>query len=180
MERAVRLQGLFYISLKFLIKISLNKEMFTFSQWPQTRSVLPCSPKAGPLGKQTPISRALLSISFEVPSKGAFPLGSLHRAPVERHVPLLSPLSSIFQSPRYTSPLPGSPMQPLWRKIPVSRAFSTYPPGSPVTESPLQVHLTEPPSREMLVSRALLQLSLRVPGERTSLINHLSFKVPSK
>jgi hypothetical protein len=27
MERAARLQGLFYISLKFLIKIALNKEI---------------------------------------------------------------------------------------------------------------------------------------------------------
>jgi hypothetical protein len=32
MERAVRSQGIFYISLKFLLKIPLNKEIYPFSQ----------------------------------------------------------------------------------------------------------------------------------------------------
>jgi hypothetical protein len=32
MERAGRLQGIFYISLQFLIKIPLNKETYPFSQ----------------------------------------------------------------------------------------------------------------------------------------------------
>jgi hypothetical protein len=47
-------------------------------------------PKSGapPLRKQTPISRALLSISFGVPSKGVLPPGCPHRAPSERDVPL--------------------------------------------------------------------------------------------
>jgi hypothetical protein len=73
MERAAHLQDLFYISLNFLIKISLSKEFFSFSQRPQERRVPPCSPRAGHLWKQTPISRALLSISFGVPSRGAVP-----------------------------------------------------------------------------------------------------------
>jgi len=33
------------------------------------------------------------------------------------------PTSFIFQSPWYMSPLPGSPAGPLWREMPVSRAF---------------------------------------------------------
>jgi len=62
-----------FTSLKFLVKIPLNIEMFPFSQRPQERSVTPYSPKAGHLWKQTPISRALLSISFGVPKKGSLP-----------------------------------------------------------------------------------------------------------
>jgi len=34
MERAAHLQGLYYTSHKFIIKISLNEEIFTFSQRP--------------------------------------------------------------------------------------------------------------------------------------------------
>jgi hypothetical protein len=34
MGRAARLQGVFYICLKFLIKIPLNKEIYFFSQRP--------------------------------------------------------------------------------------------------------------------------------------------------
>ena len=91
MERAARSQGPFYVSLKLLIKISLNKEIYLFSQRPKERSVPPCSPKVGPLWKQTPNSRALLSISFGVPSEGALPPGSPHTAPSERDGPFLEP-----------------------------------------------------------------------------------------
>jgi len=38
----------------------------------------------GPLWKQTPFSRTLLSLSFGVSSKGALPTGSLYRTPTER------------------------------------------------------------------------------------------------
>ena len=70
MERAARLQGLFYMSLIFLIKISLNKEIFPLSQRPYERSVPPCSPKVGPLWKQRPFPEphSLLHSSFKVPS----------------------------------------------------------------------------------------------------------------
>jgi hypothetical protein len=34
MERAARLEGIFFISLKFLTKIPLNKEIYPFSQRP--------------------------------------------------------------------------------------------------------------------------------------------------
>jgi len=92
LERAACLLGLFYISLKFLIKIPLNTEIFPFYQRPYKRSIPPCSPKAGPLLTQTPISRTLLSISFGDLSKGALPPGSPHRAPSERDTPLPEPL----------------------------------------------------------------------------------------
>jgi hypothetical protein len=49
-----------FTSLKFLVKIPLNIEMFPFSQRPQERSVTPYSPKAGHLWKQTPIPEPYL------------------------------------------------------------------------------------------------------------------------
>jgi len=43
------------------------------------------------------------------------------------------------------SPLPGSSEGPLWKEMPISRAFSTYPPGYPAREPSLQVPFTEFP-----------------------------------
>jgi hypothetical protein len=37
------------------------------------------------------------------------------------------------------SPLMGSSEGPLWKEMPFSRAFSTYPPGSPARGPSLQV-----------------------------------------
>jgi len=48
-------------------------------------------PETGSLWKQTPISRALLGISFGVPSKEALPPGSPHRAPTESYAPFPEP-----------------------------------------------------------------------------------------
>jgi len=76
------------------------------------------SPQTGTLWKQTPISRALLGISFGVPSKGVLPLGSRHTAPVERDAPVPEPSSihlskslvneppSMFPIRHMTAPLP--------------------------------------------------------------------------
>ena len=132
------------------LPIYRNEEIFPFFQWSQARSVPSCSPKVGPLRKHMPISSALLSISFGVPSKGALLSGSPHRASSERDAPLLEPSFIHLSNPRYMSPLPGSPAGPLWREMPVSRAFSTLPSGSPVKDPPLQVPLIERPQREML------------------------------
>jgi len=68
---------------------------------------------------------------------------SPHRATSERDAPFLEP-SFIFRSPRCMSSLSGSPGGPLWREMPVSRAFfytssrvpskgPLSPPGSPHT-----------------------------------------------
>ena len=97
-ERAARLQDLFYISIKFLINISLNEENFPFSQRLQERRVPSCSPKAGPLWKQTPIFRALLSISFGVPSTGALSPDFPYRAPSERRYTSRVPFIYISRS----------------------------------------------------------------------------------
>jgi hypothetical protein len=79
----------FNTSLQFFIKILVTKEILLFSQRPQERNVPPCSPNTWPLWKQTLISRALLSISFGGPSKGALPSVSPYRAPTERNAPFL-------------------------------------------------------------------------------------------
>jgi hypothetical protein len=68
---------------QILYKITLNKEIYTISQRPWARGITPCSPNVGPLWKQMSISRALLSISFGVTSKGALPPGFHRRAPSE-------------------------------------------------------------------------------------------------
>ena len=71
---------------------------------------------------KTPISRALLSISFWVPSKGALPPGSLHRAPTERGAPfpetsfIRLSKSLVNEHPLRTSS--GAPME-----MPFSRTF---------------------------------------------------------
>ena len=85
------LTGSFYTSLKFLIKIPLNKEIYPFSQRAKERRAPPCSPKVGPLWKQTSISKALLSISLGVTSKEALPPSSPHRAPSEWDAPSIEP-----------------------------------------------------------------------------------------
>jgi len=63
-------------------------------------------------------------------------------APMERNA-LLQSLHNLHpsQSPRYVSPLPGSPTGPLWKEVPVTRSFlyiifkapskGAPPPGSP-------------------------------------------------
>jgi hypothetical protein len=54
-------------------------------------------PRRGPYGKKCPTPEPYLS--SRVPSKGALPPGSLHRAPIERNAPPPEPLSTISQSP---------------------------------------------------------------------------------
>ena len=115
MERAAHLQGPFYISLKFLIKIALIKEVFFLSlKGPRKGGFLHFSQKAGNLWKQTPISRALLSLSSGVSSKGALPPGFPHRAPSERDVPFLESFILLSKSPVYEPSskfLSGAPME---------------------------------------------------------------------
>ena len=124
----------------------------------------------GPLWKQTSISTALLSIPFGVPSKGPPLPGSLHRAPSERDAPFLEP-SFIHHStsPVYEPPsrfLSGAPMERDARLQSLFYIFSrvpsneVLPPGSP--------HKALIGRERCSVSRALLQPSLSVPGERTS------------
>jgi len=59
-----------------------------------------------PLWKKTSVSRALLHVSFKVPSKGALPPVSPHRAPTERE------RDALFQDPffiRFSESLVNEP-----------------------------------------------------------------------
>ena len=86
---------------------------------------------------------------------------------------------------------------PLWKEMPVSRAFSsTYPSGSPAREPSTQIPSTELPQRETLDPSSSFQPYLKVPsrGDHSSLptwapmtresypqsIPFITFRVPSK
>ena len=70
-----------YMSFESLNKGSPNKEEFHPSLKGPRKGASVMFPKTGLLLKQMPISRALLGISFGVPSTGALPTGSPLRAP---------------------------------------------------------------------------------------------------
>jgi len=91
MERVARFHRILYKPLKFLIKVLLIKEMLPLSRRPLERSAPPLFYKTGSLSKQTPISTALLSISFGVPSREALPPGSPHKAPTGTDAPFPEP-----------------------------------------------------------------------------------------
>jgi hypothetical protein len=81
MERELPVsRAFFYMSLGFL---SPERKISTFSQSPWERNVPSMFPKVGPLWKQMLVSRALPNTYFRVPSKGALPSGSPHRAHTE-------------------------------------------------------------------------------------------------
>jgi hypothetical protein len=70
--------------------------------------------KRGPNGNRPPISRALFSISFGVPSKRALPPDVLSWSPSEREAPLLEPFIHLSKSPVYEPPSrfpSGAPME---------------------------------------------------------------------
>jgi len=54
-------------------------------------------------------------------------------------------------------------MGPLWKEMPVSRAFSPYPSGSPARKPTLQVPFTELPQRETPHLQGPFQPYLEVP-----------------
>jgi len=56
------------------------------------------------------------------------------------------------------------PRGPLWGEMPVSRAFSTYPPGSPAREPSPQIPFTELPQRETPHLQSPFQPSPKIPG----------------
>jgi hypothetical protein len=112
----------FCISLKSLIKIPVISR-------PYGRSTPPCSPLAGPLWKQTPISEPcstyLLDYPVKEPSlKFPFMESLTERCPVPRAL-----LYSSFKGSPGIQALPPDSMfpsvvkGPLWTEMPVSRDF---------------------------------------------------------
>ena len=104
-------------------------------------------PKMGFLWKQMPISRALPNTSFRVPSKGALPSGSSQRAHTERDAPFPDTSFICLSKSLVNEPPPGFPVGPLWRVMPISKAFS-YSSLSSVKDPLLQVPLIELLQRE--------------------------------
>jgi hypothetical protein len=97
-------RSFFYISLKFLIKISLNTEIFPFSQRSQERSVPPCSPKRGPYGNRRPFPKSYLARLSGNPVKE---LSLEERCPIPRAL-----FHSSFKFPFIRAHLPISPPPP--------------------------------------------------------------------
>ena len=125
MERAARLQGHFYLSLKFLIKISLNKKFFPSVKRPRKGASLHVSQKRGTCGNIRPFLKPYLACLSESPVKErSLQVHSYssfgERCPIPRAF-----LHSSF-SPRNTGLLPGFPTGPLLREMPVSRAFLVH------------------------------------------------------
>jgi hypothetical protein len=96
----------------------------------------------GPQWREMPVSRNFLNISFRVSSEGAPPLRPLAQSLFRRDASSTEPPSSLKVPGRWAL-LQVSQTGPLWKEMLVSRAISTYLPGSPVMKSPLQVPLRE-------------------------------------
>jgi len=112
-DRDTHLQGIFMYLLIYLF-IS-----------PKERVSLHCLQKWGIYGNRHH-SRALLNISFRVPSKGALPPS--HGVPSERDAMFLEPSfihhsTSLVYEPPPDSRFPSDVKGPLWREMPIFRAF---------------------------------------------------------
>jgi hypothetical protein len=101
----------------------------------------------GPPWREMPISGDF-NISSRVPSEGAPPEAPstepLQREMIHPH----SPLHPALKVPGGRALLQVPQMGSLWKEMPISRAFSIHPSGSPAREPSLQVPFTQLPHRE--------------------------------
>jgi len=74
-----------------------------------------------------------------------------------------TPLHRSLKVPGRRALLQLPQMGPLWKEMPVSRAFITYPSGSPARDPSLQVPFTELRQREILHLQSPFQPYLKVP-----------------
>ena len=81
----------FDMSLEFNKRSPDKKKKLTLLLKALGKQCPPMFPKMGSLWKQTLISRALLNISFRVPSKGALPPDSPYRVPTVTDAPFPEP-----------------------------------------------------------------------------------------
>ena len=135
-------------------------------------------PPRGPIWWEIPISRAFLYISLRVPSKGALPPGSPHRAPIEETLHFHSPALSVLQIPWATSPLQVSQWGPFGERFPIPEPFFAYlwrstvikpsftvSAKSTINEPPYSFPSQRPIRERRSISRTLLHLSVRVLGK---------------
>jgi len=132
MERDTHLQGIFTSLLIYSISLSESPN----------KRVAPMEIDAH--------SGTLFNISFGVPSKGALPPGPTHGVPLESDAPFLGPSfihhsKSLVYDPPPPPPDSRFPLEvkgPLWREMPVSRAFlnisSRVPSKGALTRGPPQ------------------------------------------
>jgi hypothetical protein len=120
MERVARFTCLSNSSTK----VFLIKRYFTLLSKALGKSLRPCSPRRGPYGNRHTFPEPYLAYPSGSPVKEPSLQVPLIEVPQRQTLRFQSPPSFIFQSPRYTSPLLGSPAGPLWREMPVSRKSS--------------------------------------------------------
>ena len=106
MERVARFHRLLLHVSRIPHKISADKKKFHHSL---ERSVRPCSPKRGPYGNRLPFPEPYLAYPSGSPVKEPSLQVPLIELPQTEILRFQSSPSFIFQSPRYTSSLPGSP-----------------------------------------------------------------------
>ena len=120
--------------------------------------------KRSPHGERCPFPEPFLIYFLGSPVKELPPRGPLHRASERERLHPQSPLHPALEVPSRRALLHVPQMGPLWKEMPVSRAFSTYPSGSPTREPSLQIPFTELPQRERLHLQSPFQPYIKVPG----------------
>jgi len=82
---------------------------------------------------------------------------------------------SVYRAPIYSVQVPGKRISapgslagPVWREMPISRAFLYISFSTPVKELSLHAPLHRAPINRSSVSRALLHLYLKVPGKTST------------
>jgi len=136
----------FQVTPRFKILMPSGSKKGTQIYYPFLSKVLQANPlqvpQWGPYRKK-PISRAFLNISSRVPSKGAFPRGSLHWASSERNTPFLEAIHPSLEVPGRWTPF----QVPHWG--PYGKICPSPEPFLPILQGPQQ---GSPPSRFPLQS----------------------------
>jgi len=151
MERVACLHSLLLCVLQIPHKIPLLKNYFFLSKALRKEHPSMFPKEWGPYGNRHPFPEPYLAYPSGSPVKDPSLQVSLIELPRTEMPQPYSPPSFTFQIPQYTSPLPGSPAESLWREMPVSRAFLYTSSRVPSKGAhPLQVPLTVLTQRETL------------------------------
>jgi len=122
-------------------------------------------PKTGPLWKQTPISRALLSISYGVPSKGAFPQQNSHFI-CESFLRYIR-ANTTAQTPRFITPRSPAVTTPRSPAVTTPRSPAVTTPRSPAVTTPRSPAVTTPRSPAVTTPRSPAVTTPRSPAVTT-------------
>jgi len=117
----------------------------------------------GPHGERCPYPETFLTYIPGFPMKELPPEAPPHEPLQREMLHPHSPLHPALKVPGRRTLLQVPKMGPLWKEMPVSRAFSTYPSGSPARQHSLQIPFTELPQRQTLHLQSPFQPYLKVP-----------------